>query len=77
VYVNITLSIEDRIVEAARHKAEALGTSVDKIVTDYLERLAGTTDPGADAPEFERLSLAANGRSNGWKFNRDEIHERR
>jgi len=38
----------------------------------FLTRLA----PVADAAEFERLSLLANGRSGGWKFNRQEIHGR-
>jgi hypothetical protein len=29
------------------------------------------------ADEFRRLSLEPKGNSRGWKFNRDEIHERR
>ena len=65
-----------RLLRAARRKAEALGTSVNKLVREYLEQLAGKTDPAADAAEFERLSLLANGRSRGWKFNREELHER-
>jgi hypothetical protein len=77
VYVNLTLAVDDDVVESARRRAEALGTSVNKLVRDYLEQLAGKTDPAADADEFGRLSLLANGHSRGWKFNREEIHERR
>jgi hypothetical protein len=74
--MNITLSVDDEIVEGARRKAEALGTSVNRLVREYLEELAGKTDPAADAEEFVRLSREANGRSRGWKFNREELHER-
>jgi len=63
-------------VEAARRKAEAPGTGVNKLVSEYPEQLPGKTDPAADAAEFEQLSLSANGWSRGWKFNREELHER-
>jgi hypothetical protein len=74
--MNITLAIDDLVIEGARRKADALGTSVNKLVREYLEQLAGKSDPAEDAAEFERLSLQANGRSNGWNFNREELHER-
>jgi len=60
----------------ARRRAEAMGTSVNQLVRQFLEQLAGRTDPEADAAEFERLSRAAKGNSRGWKFNREELHER-
>jgi hypothetical protein len=77
VFVNITLSIEDEVVQEARRHAEAIGTSVNQLVREYLEQLAGKTDPEADAKEFEQLSRASKGDSRGWKFNREELHERR
>jgi predicted HicB family RNase H-like nuclease len=75
--MNLTLSVDDEVVRRARVQAEALGTSVNQLVRDYLETLAGKTDRNRDADEFEMLSRQSNGNSNGWKFNRDEIHERR
>jgi hypothetical protein len=75
--MNITLSVDDEIVVRARRRAEALGTSVNQLVREYLEQLAGKSDPNQDAAEFERLSKLANGDSRGWKFNREELHERR
>ena len=77
MYVNVTLSIDDETIQKARRRAEAMGTSVNRLVREYLEQLAGKTDPNADASEFERLSRSANGNSRGWKFNREELHERR
>jgi antitoxin component of RelBE/YafQ-DinJ toxin-antitoxin module len=75
--MNVTLSIDEQVILEARRRAEAMGTSVNQLVRDYLEQLAGKTDPNADAAEFERLSRAEQGNSRGWKFNREELHERR
>ncbi len=75
-FMNVTLAVEDEVVQEARHRAEALGTSVNQLVREYLEQLAGRTDPAADAAEFARLSRESQGNSRGWKFNREELHER-
>jgi hypothetical protein len=72
--MNITLSIEEQIVERARKRADALGKSLNQLVRDYLQRLAGGDDSERSLEEFERLS--GTGNSQGWRFNRDEIHER-
>jgi hypothetical protein len=77
VFMNVTLSVDDGVVQEARRRAEAMGTSVNQLVREYLEQLAGKTDPKADAAEFERLSRAAQGNARGWKFNREELHGRR
>jgi Family of unknown function (DUF6364) len=74
--MNVTLSIDDDVMKEARRRAEAMGTSVNQLVRDYLEQFTGRTDPGSVAAEFERLSRSSNGKSRGWKFNREELHER-
>jgi hypothetical protein len=50
---------------------------VNQLGREYLEQLVGKTDPNADAAEFERLSISVQGDSRGWKFSREELHERR
>jgi hypothetical protein len=77
VHVNLTLSIDDEVVQEARRRAEAMGTSVNQLVREYLEHLVGKADADGNAAEFERLSRLAQGDSRGWKFNREELHERR
>ena len=77
VYMNVTLSVDDQLIQAARRRADAMGTSVNQLVRQYLEQLVGQGDSNADASDFERLSRAAQGNSGGWKFNREELHERR
>jgi hypothetical protein len=74
--MNLTLAVDDEVVRQARRHADATGTSINQLVREYLERLAGKDDANERALEFERLSLSANGDSQGWKFNRDELHER-
>lgn len=74
VHMNVTLSIDEHLVARARKKAEALGKSLNQLIRDYLERLAGSDDPERSIEEFKRLSGRAHSR--GWRFDRDEIHER-
>jgi hypothetical protein len=72
--MNVTLSIEDQLVARARKKAKALGKSLNQMIRDYLQTVAGGDDPERSIAEFNRLS--GQGHSRGWRFNRDEIHER-
>lgn len=72
--VNLTLSIDEQIVSQARKRAGALGKSLNQLIRDYLERLAGGDDPDRSIEEFR--SLSGRGHSRGWRFNRDEIHNR-
>ena len=72
--MNITLSVDEQLVERARTRANALGKSLNQLVRDYLQKLAGGDDPEQSIEEFRQLS--GKGRSRGWRFNRDEIHER-
>ncbi len=74
VNMNVTLSIDEQTLAKARKKAEALGKSLNQLVRDYLQKLAGGDDPEKSIEEFKRLS--GHGNSQGWRFNREEIHER-
>lgn len=72
--MNLTLSIDDQLVVRARRKAQALGKSLNQLIRDHLQTVAGGDDPEGSIEEFKRLS--GTGHSHGWRFNRDEIHER-
>ncbi|HKW18544.1 MAG TPA: DUF6364 family protein [Terriglobales bacterium] len=75
--MNLTLSVDDEILKKARRRADAMGKSVNQLVREYLGQLAGDPDIEALAAEFRELSRHPTGNSRGWKFNREEIHERR
>jgi hypothetical protein len=72
--MNGTLSIDEQTVERARKRAESLGKSLHQVIREYLQKLAGADDAERSIEEFRRLSRT--GDSRGWRFNRDEIHER-
>jgi len=74
VLMNLTLSVDEQLVVRARRRAETLGKSLNQLIRDYLQNLAGGDDPEKSIAEFRRLS--GTGNSRGWRFNRDEIHER-
>jgi antitoxin component of RelBE/YafQ-DinJ toxin-antitoxin module len=75
--MNVTLSIDDDVIQKARRRAEIMGTSVNQLVREYLAQFADKNDSEADAAEFERLSRSSKGNSSGWKFNREELHKRK
>ena len=72
--MNVTLSLDDQLVSRARKKAEALGKSLNQLIRDYLQTVAGGDDAERSIEEFKRLS--GRGHSYGWRFNREDIHER-
>ena len=73
--MNITLSVDEEIARRARERASAMGKSLNQAVRDYLQHLAGEDEIERRIEELHRLS--GKGNSHGWRFNRDEIHERR
>ena len=73
--MTLQLSIDDHILQGARKVAESMGMSIDQLVRDYLERLTLQHSVDDEMKELRRLS--GQGDSHGWKFNRDELHERR
>ena len=73
---NITLSVDEKTVERARDAAKAMGTSLNQIVRDHIERLSGADQRAAEHDAFEARALAGKGRLNGWKFDREEANSR-
>jgi hypothetical protein len=72
--MNITLSIDEQTLSAARKVAAARGQSLNQLIRDELSRLMGEEHRRADWQELE--SLSGTGHSGGWHLDRDELHER-
>lgn len=73
--MNVTLSIDEQVVERAREKLRAVGKSINQEIREHLARVAGEDDVERDI-EFLR-ETAGLGDSKGWKWNREEIYEER
>ena len=72
--MNITLSIDETTVIAARRVAAGMGKSLNQLIREDLERLTQQHQRHNDLDEFKALSGA--GDSRGWDFDRDALHER-
>jgi hypothetical protein len=75
--MNITLSIDEQIAERARERLRAMGKSLNQEIRDHLRHIAGDDDAELERDLEMFVRLSGLGNSNGWKFDRDEIHERR
>ena len=77
VLMNLTISVDDRTLERARALARKRGVSLQQLLRQYLESLAGsqTTDDTAD----QLLALLTDfaGHSGGKRFTRDEAYDGR
>jgi hypothetical protein len=74
--MNITLSIDEQIAQRAREAAQKMGKSLNQVVRDYLEQLAGGARRGQQWSQFEARCLNSQAKLEGWHFNRDEANER-
>jgi biopolymer transport protein ExbB/TolQ len=75
--MNITLSIDEQLVERAREKLRATGKTINQEIREHLQRIAGEDNEQLERDlEFLR-STGGLGNSNGWKYNRDDVYEER
>jgi len=74
--MNVTLSIDERLVEEARKVAMARGTSLNQMIRNELERITATASGDDLVGELEAQWSRAEGRSGGWHWDREELHDR-
>jgi hypothetical protein len=71
---NITLSAEERLIEAARERARLENTSLNE---QFRHWLAGYADASGRLQRYDELMPALRGRLKvGRKLSRDEMNER-
>ena len=74
--MNITLSVDEQVAQRAREAAQKMRKSLNQVVRDYLEQLAGSALRGQQWSEFEERCTGFKATLEGWQFNRDEANER-
>jgi hypothetical protein len=74
--MNLTLSVDEALVERARESARQRGTSLNALIREYIEVLAGITGDQALAA-FESMWDRPGKSSSGKALDRDEIYEER
>ena len=75
---NITLAIDDDVLDKVRVVAAEKKTTVNALVREFLAGLAGRGERLAEArKQLLRLMDTSSGRmAPDWKFDREETHER-
>lgn len=74
---NITLSVDERVLRAARRYAAEHDSSVNALVRDYLEQIAARADRAATArARLRELSEKSEARQGTARWSRDDLHER-
>ena len=72
---NVTLAVEDKLLDASREYAHKHHTSLNALIRDLLERVVRPEAQNAGLKEFLRLASKAKGDSKGWKWNREELYD--
>ena len=72
--MNLTLSIDRKLLEKARATAGAMGISLNEMVRNYLEKVAGESDQAGSFQELRDLCLNRGGHSTGRTWTREELH---
>lgn len=74
--MNITISVDDRLVENVRKIAQSQGVSLQDLIRKFLEGVAGRQTPKAAADELLTLMNEQGGHS-GDRFRREDAYEGR
>jgi hypothetical protein len=75
--MNLTLAIDDHVLERARERAKRLGISVQDVVRRHLEEFGGLGSSAAAADELLRLMQEQPGDSCGLPISRAHAYEGR
>jgi hypothetical protein len=74
--MNITLSIDEQLVERAREKLRATGKTINQEIREHLEHMVGDDDLERDIEFLEKTAGLGNPEP-GWKWNREDTYEDR
>lgn len=72
--MNVTLSIDEKLLSEAREVATQMGKSLNQLICESLEQMTQHQKSGVDFEEL--VSLSGQGDRKGWTFDRDDLHER-
>ncbi|HEY8868991.1 MAG TPA: hypothetical protein VIM30_06340 [Candidatus Limnocylindrales bacterium] len=75
---NLTVTVNDQVLKRARIKAIERGTSVNAVVSEYLERYAGAAQTAEALRRFAELAEQVSGSSgpDGRTWRREDLYDR-
>lgn len=75
--MNLTLAVDAAAVERAREVARQQGTSLNALLRDYIEFLAGQSSGAEILAELQGLWRERHPGSGGYTFRRDDVYASR
>ena len=75
--MNLTLSVDEQLIERAREAARQRGSSLNGLIRQFLEGLAGKPSGKALAAEIDALFTQSPGHSGGKKIKREDAYKGR
>jgi len=75
--MNLTITVDDELLERARTMAQSQGTSVQEVIRRHLAEYVGDRSREEVAKELVDRLRNTTGRSGGRKIHRDEAYEGR
>ena len=77
VYMNLTISVDDELLERARAMARRRGVSLQELIREQLRILAGERDGASVADELLDFMTTSGGHSRGTPWKRNDAYEGR
>ena len=74
---NITLAIDEKLLEASRDYARKHHTSLNAMVRELLKREVAGGEGEAGLDHFLKVVKEARGDSRGWKWKREDVYDRK
>jgi len=74
--MNVTLSIDERVLKRARRVVASMGKSLNQLIREQLEKVTSEVTPNEFMKELRQLSAWSRGNSRGGRFSREAAHER-
>lgn len=75
--MNLRLSLDEYTIARAREVAKASGKSLNQLVREYLQGLAGVMDPEETVTRLRQLRALGAGNSRGQKVHREDAYDRK
>ncbi len=70
--MDITVSIDDQMFQKAYLFAKSVNKTVEQLIYEYFKQFESEADK--EISEFRRLTAEGQGRSKGWRFDREEFY---
>jgi hypothetical protein len=72
--MNLTISVDDKLLSSARALARKRGISLQDLLRGYLESLVGAQTSDQVADDLSELMRDSGGRSGGRRVSRDDAY---